>query len=164
MDSRGSLVQFDAVEIFVEIEMPPGTAELAIGRQLEADFLLLPDDLLDFAIFHRLQRVGRYVTLRAFGAGFFQRNRSQQAADVVSAKRRFGALGHGCQLPALQDDKRMTSFCPTLRRPIQRSSAAWPTALPRRGRCLPRSRQSRIAARGRADQARRISSLLRSVY
>ena len=35
--------------------MPPGAAELAVGRELEADLLLLLDDLLDLAVFDRLE-------------------------------------------------------------------------------------------------------------
>src|SRR5476649_1690483 len=36
----------------LEIEMPPGAAEFAIGRELETDIGLFLDDLLDLAVFH----------------------------------------------------------------------------------------------------------------
>jgi hypothetical protein len=39
--------EVDAVEPGQEVEMPPGAAEFAIGRKLEADLLLLGDDLAD---------------------------------------------------------------------------------------------------------------------
>ncbi len=48
--------------------------------------------------------------------------------------------------------------CPTPRPPIPRSSAASPIARLRTEHCLPRSRRSRIAATGKADRARHISS------
>jgi len=47
---------------------------------------------------------------------------------------------------------------PTPRRPARRSCAASPIARPRRARCLPRSRRSRIAATGRADRGAHIWS------
>ena len=58
VDALASLVHFDAVEAFIEIEMPPGAAKFAIGREPEPDLLLLPDDFLDLAVFDRLQRIG----------------------------------------------------------------------------------------------------------
>ena len=39
----------DALQAPEKIEMPPGAAELAVGSELEADLLLLLDDLFDFA-------------------------------------------------------------------------------------------------------------------
>ena len=50
---------------------------------------------------------------------------------------------------------------PTLRRRPRPPAAASPIARPRPARCLPRSRRSRIAARGKAGRAARISSLPR---
>ena len=43
--------QVDALQPGEEIEMPPGAAEFAVGRELEPDLLLLLDDLLDLAVF-----------------------------------------------------------------------------------------------------------------
>ena len=56
---------FDAVEAPEEIEMPPGTAEFAVGDRLQADILLAFDDALDLLILDCLERGG--VDL-AFGA------------------------------------------------------------------------------------------------
>ena len=50
-DALAGVEHLDAVEALVEVEMPPGAAELAVGRELEADLLLLLDDLLDLAVF-----------------------------------------------------------------------------------------------------------------
>ena len=50
---------------------------------------------------------------------------------------------------------------PRPRRRVPQSSSASPIARPRRGCCLPRSRRSRIAARGKAGRARHIWSLPR---
>src|SRR5580704_12450511 len=45
----------DAVEAPEEIEDPPGAAEFAVGDRLQAGRLLLFDDVLDLAVFHRFQ-------------------------------------------------------------------------------------------------------------
>ena len=55
LDALAGVEHLDAIETLVEIELPPGAAELAVGRELEADLLLLPDDLLDLAILDRLE-------------------------------------------------------------------------------------------------------------
>jgi hypothetical protein len=44
-------VLFGAVKAPEEIEMPPGAAELAVGDGVKSDFLLLPDDVVDLAVF-----------------------------------------------------------------------------------------------------------------
>ena len=33
VDALAGLIHFDAIETFVEIEMPPGAAEFAVGRE-----------------------------------------------------------------------------------------------------------------------------------
>src|SRR5208337_2271641 len=43
LDAVIELVEFDAVEHAEEIEMPPGAAELAVGRDLEPDLFLFFD-------------------------------------------------------------------------------------------------------------------------
>ena len=50
LDALGRLVTFDALQALEEVEMPPGTPELAIGRRLQADRLLARDDLADLRI------------------------------------------------------------------------------------------------------------------
>ena len=50
-DAPAGIEHLDAVEALVEVELPPGAAELAVGRELEPDLLLLLDDLLDLAVF-----------------------------------------------------------------------------------------------------------------
>src|SRR3954447_12028020 len=49
LDAMLGVANVDAVEHAEEVEVPPCPAELAIGRELEADFLLLLDDFLNFA-------------------------------------------------------------------------------------------------------------------
>ena len=92
-------VLLDAVEAPEEIEMPPGAAELAVGDRLQADLFLFLDDALDLAVFDRLERGGVDFALGALLARFFQRGRTQQAADMVGAERRLGALRHCVSLP-----------------------------------------------------------------
>ncbi len=87
-------VLVDAVEAPEEIEMPPGAAEFAVGDRLQADVLLLFDDAFDLAILDRFQRIGIDFAFGAPLARFFQRGRSQQAADMIGAERRLGALRH----------------------------------------------------------------------
>ncbi len=96
---RRRLDQIDALQAPEEIEMPPGAAELAVGGELEADLFLLLDDLLDRAVFDRLQRGIVDLALGVLLARLLQRRRAQQAADVIGAERRLGALGHCCFLP-----------------------------------------------------------------
>ena len=55
LDAVVELVDLDAVEHAEEVEMPPRPAELAVGRELEADLLLLADDLRDLLVFDRLE-------------------------------------------------------------------------------------------------------------
>ena len=87
-----AFVELDAVEHAEEIEVPPGAAELAVGRELEADLLLLLDDLLDLTVLDGLELGRRDRALLALGARLLQRGGTQEAADMVGAKRRFGSL------------------------------------------------------------------------
>ncbi len=77
--SRSSLAE--------EIEVPPGAAELAVGRELQADRGLLVHDLLDLHVLDLAQIVGRDLALLEPGAGFLDLRRTQQAADLVGAER-----------------------------------------------------------------------------
>ena len=52
--------------------MPPRAAEFAVGHKLQADVLLLPDQLLDFLVLDRLQLRRRDFALLAFRARLFQ--------------------------------------------------------------------------------------------
>src|SRR4051812_13480431 len=51
LDAGSNLAQLDAFKAAVEIEMPPGTAEFAVGGEFETDFLLPADDGFDLAVF-----------------------------------------------------------------------------------------------------------------
>ena len=76
-----------ALELPEEVEMPPGAAELAVGGELQADLLLLPDDLPDLLVLDRFELVGRDLALLALGARVLERRGAQQAADFVGARR-----------------------------------------------------------------------------
>src|SRR5208282_1668138 len=85
-------VKRHAIEMPEEIEMPPGAAKLAVGGELQPDFLLLFDRVADLAVFGRAQRgIGNFVAL-VLGARLLQRGGPQQAADVIGAERRLGSL------------------------------------------------------------------------
>ena len=88
LDAVVELVDLDAVEHAEEIEVPPGAAEFAVGRALQADLLLLLDDLLDLLVLDLLQLSGVDLVLLALLARFLDRRRAQEAADVIGAKRR----------------------------------------------------------------------------
>ncbi len=55
LDALIGLVQLHPIEHPEKIEMPPGTAELAVGRELEPDLFLLRDDFFDLTILDRLE-------------------------------------------------------------------------------------------------------------
>ena len=61
---------------------------------LQADLLLLLDDLLDLAVLDLLELGGGDLALLALGARLLQRRGAQQAADHVGAERRLGSCGH----------------------------------------------------------------------
>src|SRR5207247_11026104 len=87
-------VALDPVEAPEKVEVPPGAAEFAVGHRLEPDLLLLLDDALDLAVFHRLELGRADLALGASLARLLERRRTQQAADVVGAERR-GCSLHG---------------------------------------------------------------------
>ncbi len=75
-----------------EIEMPPGAAELAVGRELQADRGLLLHDLFDLAVLDLAQVVGRDFARLELGARLLDARRPQQAADFIGAERGFALL------------------------------------------------------------------------
>src|ERR1700688_395478 len=85
---------FDAVEAPEKVEMPPRAAEFAVGDRLQANFFLFLDDALDLTVLDRLE-VGRTdFALSALLARLLERGRTQQATDMISAKRRFCSHAH----------------------------------------------------------------------
>ncbi len=108
LDAVVRRVALDPAEAFEKIEMPPGAAVLAVGRQLQTDLLLLGDDLLDLGVFDRLELRRGDLAFLALGARVLQRRGTQDAAHVVGAKRRLGTC-HRChvlmlgRLPIIQD-------------------------------------------------------------
>src|SRR4029079_5193835 len=67
LDALVAFVEIDAVEHAEEIEVPPGPPELAVGRELEADLLLLLDDLPALAVLDGLELGRRDHALLALG-------------------------------------------------------------------------------------------------
>jgi hypothetical protein len=84
----------DAIEMFQEVEMPEGAAELAIRHRLQADLLLALDQGPDLAILDLLQGLIRDFAIMMLVARLLQGGGPEQAADHIGAERRFGAL-HG---------------------------------------------------------------------
>ena len=78
----------DAVELVDEVHVPRLAAELAVGRGLQADLLLLAHDLADRVVFDRAQRRRVDATVREVVARLQELRRAEQAADVVGAERR----------------------------------------------------------------------------
>ena len=73
LDAVIELVEFDTVEHAEEIEVPVGAAEFAVGRELEADLFLLPDDLFDLAVLDVLELLRGDRAFFALGARILQR-------------------------------------------------------------------------------------------
>src|SRR5262245_50837056 len=86
-------IGLDAVDPAEEVVVPEGAAKLAVGDRLEADVLLLTDDLRDLAVLDRLELLGGDLAALAPPARRFQGGGAQQAAHVIGAERRVGA-GH----------------------------------------------------------------------
>src|SRR5262245_45520111 len=74
--------------------MPPRAAELAVGDRAKADLFLFPDDALDLAVLDLLECFRADLALGTFLPRLLEGGRAQQAADMVGAERRLGAL-HG---------------------------------------------------------------------
>ena len=94
LDALVGVKQFAAGQIAEKIEMPPGAAEFAVGRELQADRGLPVHDLFDLHVLGLAQIVSRDLALLELGARFLDARRPQQAADLVGAERGFGSL-HG---------------------------------------------------------------------
>jgi len=94
LDAGLGMKQFAAGQLGEKVEMPPGAAEFAVGREFQADRGLLVDDLLDLEVLGLAQVVGRDLALLQPGARLLDARRPQQAADLVGAERGFGSL-HG---------------------------------------------------------------------
>src|SRR4029453_17295817 len=92
LDALPGLFDLNTVEPAEKVEVPPGAAELAVGRKLKAKLLLLLDDVLDLAILDRLGLAPGDGTLFALGARLLERRRPQEAANMVGTKWRFGPL------------------------------------------------------------------------
>ena len=90
----GCGLEADTVQPTEEVVMPPGPAVLAVGDRLEADRLLLGDDLPDLGVLDRRQLLGGDAAGLALGAGLLQRRRAQDGADVIGTEWHIGR-GHG---------------------------------------------------------------------
>src|SRR5204862_204520 len=84
--------RFDAVEPFQKIEMPHGAPEFAICGAAQADIRLARDHTLDSGVFHGAQIYSGNLAAFVARASVFEYRRTQQAANVVSAKRRVVTL------------------------------------------------------------------------
>src|SRR4029434_6182134 len=73
LDAVPELVELHPVEHAEEIEVPVGSSTLAISGKPEPDFLLLLDDLFDFAVFDLLELINADCPLLALGTRVLQR-------------------------------------------------------------------------------------------
>ena len=73
LDAVIELVEFDALEHAEEVEVPVGAAEFAVGRELEADLFLLPNDLFDLAVLDVSQLLGANCPFFTLCARILQR-------------------------------------------------------------------------------------------
>jgi len=71
-----------------KVEVPPVAPELAVGDALEPDRFLLDHRFADCGVLRGAQRIGARLAPPPARAGFGERRRTQQAADLVGAKRR----------------------------------------------------------------------------
>ncbi len=92
LDAVVGLAELAALEFAKEIEMPPGSAEFAVGDRLQADRFLPADNGLYLAVFD-LSQAGIAELLRGVsGACVFEGGRSKKASDHVGPKRRLCTL------------------------------------------------------------------------
>ena len=75
-----------AFELFQEVDVKEGAAELAVGHALQPGVLLLPDDVADVRVFDPPQLVLRDGAGLLPAARLDERRRPQEAADVVCAE------------------------------------------------------------------------------
>src|SRR5258708_37771730 len=83
-----------AVELLEEVDMEIGAAELAVGHRLEAKALLEAHDVADREVLDLAQLFLRDRALLVPLARLEQLLRAQEAADVIGAEGRRGALCH----------------------------------------------------------------------
>src|SRR5262249_61319397 len=72
----------------IKVKMPPGTAQLPIGRKLQSNLFLLFHQALDLAVLDRLEFRSRDCAFGVLGARFLDGGGTQQAADMIGAERR----------------------------------------------------------------------------
>src|SRR6202042_57036 len=87
----------DPAELVNEVHVPRLAAELPVGRGLEPDLALHPDDVQDRRVPALGELPGRDLADRELLTGLEYLLRAQQAADVVGAEGRTGVVCHaGC--------------------------------------------------------------------
>jgi hypothetical protein len=100
-----ALIGLDAVEPDQEIGLPGGAAELAIGDGFEPDLLLLADHRRDRAVLDSPPLSVADLAALVSAARLLEGCRPQQAADVVGAKGRLGALHRELLIQAMCDER-----------------------------------------------------------
>src|SRR4051812_37439759 len=88
-------IGLDADELAEEIVVPEGAAKLAVGHGTKPRVLLLADHALDLAVFDRLELFGGDLAALAPGACLLEGGGTQEASDMIGAKRRLGAWHDG---------------------------------------------------------------------
>src|SRR5438477_10285023 len=98
LDARLRVKQFAARQLRQKVKVPPGTAEFAVGRELQTDRSLLVHDLFDLEVLGLTQVLRRYLALLELGTRLLDALWPQQAADLVGAEWGSGSQ-HDLQLP-----------------------------------------------------------------
>ena len=83
-----------AFELLEEVDVEERAAEFAVGDAVQAPVLLLLHDLANRFVFHCAQRCGVDLAFLAPGARLLEFLGTQEASDVIRAKRRPVAMGH----------------------------------------------------------------------
>ena len=84
-------------------------AEFAIGDRLQSGIFLQRNRIANGRVLDHAQRHGAEVTVFRFNAGIAQRDRPQEAADMVGPKWRFWLVAHYCSRPGISSSERHTS-------------------------------------------------------
>src|SRR5581483_488760 len=138
----------DPVELVDEVHVPRRAAELAVGRRLQPDLLLLPHDLADRLVLDAPQLVVVDAAGGVVLARLQEPLRAKQAAHVVGPERRGRSPCHGWCISQRWPSSRILASS----RRGARSSGATPR---RSSSCPPASRGSRNGTACTASTAMR---------
>jgi hypothetical protein len=88
LDSLLDEIGLDAYQPLQKVVVPEGATDFAVGDALQPCVFLLPDHVLDRLVLDGLQTGIVKLAALVLGARLFQRGGTQEAADMLGAKRR----------------------------------------------------------------------------